>query len=166
MSRPRNVLFLCTGNSARSILAEALLNREGKDRFRAFSAGSLPKGDVHPMALAVLIEHGFPTSGLRSKSWDEFTLPDAPLLDFIVTVCDNAAGEICPVWPGRPVAAHWGIEDPAAVEGEGQREAFLAAFRALQERIEQLRALPVETMDPSALKQRLSEIGRNEATLA
>jgi arsenate reductase (thioredoxin) len=166
MSPPRNVLFLCTGNSARSILAEALLNREGGDRFRAFSAGSFPKGEVHPMALAVLTGLGFSTDGLRSKSWEEFAVPDAPPLDLIVTVCDNAAGETCPVWAGRPVTSHWGIEDPAAVEGEGQREAFLTAFRALRERIESLLALPVDRMDAPTLKQCLSDIGRTEANLA
>ncbi len=124
MRPPLNVLFLCTGNSARSILAEALLNGGGADRFRAFSAGSLPKGEVHPMALEVLADQGFPTDGLRSKSWDEFAAPEAPPLDLIFTVCDNAAGEICPIWPGSPVTAHWGIEEPAAVEGEGQRRPF------------------------------------------
>lgn len=166
MSRTLNVLFLCTGNSARSILAEALLNRDGAGRFRAFSAGSFPKGAVHPMALAVLAEEGLPTEGLRSKSWDEFAGPDAPPLDLIFTVCDAAAGEVCPIWPGSPLTAHWGIEDPAAVEGEEQRGAFLTAFRRLNERIARLLALPVETMDPAALKPRLSEIGRSETSLA
>ena len=162
----RNVLFLCTGNSARSILAEALLNRDGAGRFRAFSAGSFPKGAIHPMALEILADRGLPTEGLRSKSWDEFAGPDAPPLDLIFTICDNAAGEICPIWPGKPVTAHWGIEDPAAVEGDGQRQAFLTAFRALGGRIERLLALPVESMDAATLKQRLSEIGRGEAHLA
>ena len=166
MSRPLNVLFLCTGNSARSILAEALLNREGGGRFRAFSAGSFPRGAVHSMALEVLAERGFATEGLRSKSWDEFAAPDAPPLDLVFTVCGNAAGEACPIWPGRPVTAHWGIEDPAAVEGEGQGEAFLLAFRRLNERIVRLLALPVESMDPASLKQRLGEIGRSETILA
>ena len=133
--RPRNVLFLCTGNSARSILAEALLNRLGDGRWRGFSAGSFPKGEVHPMALQLLDERGFPTGGLRSKSWDEFAGGDAPPLDLIVTVCDNAAGETCPVWPGHPARAHWGIADPAAVEGEGQRAAFEEAYRQLESRI-------------------------------
>ena len=117
MTDPINILILCTGNSARSILAEALLNRDGKGRFRAYSAGSFPKGEVHPQALALLGELGFETAELRSKSWDEFSKPGAPVFDFIFTVCDNAAGETCPVWPGKPMNAHWGIEDPAAVEG-------------------------------------------------
>ncbi len=136
--RPANLLFLCTGNSARSILAEALLNREGGGRFRAFSAGSFPKGAVHPMALEVLRDGGFPTAGLRSKSWDEFAGADAPPLDLIVTVCDNAAGEVCPIWPGHPARAHWGIADPAAVEGDGQRAAFEEAYRLLETRIADL----------------------------
>lgn len=165
MSRVFNVLFLCTGNSARSILAEALLNREGAGRFRAFSAGSFPKNEVHPMALEILGEQGLPIEGLRSKSWDEFAGPDAPPIDLIFTVCDNAAGEVCPIWPGKPVTAHWGIEDPAAVAGEEQSEAFLTAFRRLRSRIGQLLALRVESIDPTALGQRLSEIGRSEANL-
>ena len=130
-----NVLFLCTGNSARSILAEAILNREGAGRFRAFSAGSHPKGEVHPAALDPAERAGLPTEGYRSKSWDEFAAPGAPELDFVFTVCDNAAGEVCPVWPGQPMTAHWGIEDPAAVEGEDQQRAFWAAYQALQRRI-------------------------------
>ena len=136
--RPASVLFLCTGNSARSILAEALLNRDGGGRFRAFSAGSFPKGAVHPMALALLRDRGFPVAGLRSKSWDEFAGAGAPPLDLIVTVCDNAAGETCPVWPGHPARAHWGIADPAAVEGDGQRAAFEEAYRLLEARIADL----------------------------
>ena len=160
--RPYNLLFLCTGNSARSILAEALLNRAGEGRFRAFSAGSFPKGAVHPAALALLAELDLPTEGLRSKSWDEFAAPGAPELDFIFTVCDAAAGEACPIWPGRPVTAHWGIPDPAAIDGEGQREAFLAAYRRLSERIGRLLALPIGELDPEALKLRLAEIGRLE----
>jgi arsenate reductase len=167
MSRTDNVLFLCTGNSARSILAEALLGIEGAGRFRAFSAGSFPKGEVHPMALKVLRDLGFDTAGLRSKSWDELAAPGAPQLDFIFTVCDAAAGETCPVWPGRPVTAHWGIPDPAAIEGPGQREAFLAAFEALRQRIRQFLALPFETLDPETLKSRLQSIGRDtEASTA
>lgn len=130
-----NVLFLCTGNSARSILAEALLNRDGAGRFRAFSAGSFPKGRVHPMALALLADLGLPTEGLRSKSWDEFAASGAPPIDFVITVCDNAAGETCPAWPGRPVTLHWGMADPAAVEGAGQRAAFERALDDLGGRI-------------------------------
>lgn len=158
--RVYNVLFLCTGNSARSILAEALLNKEGAGRFRAFSAGSFPKGQVHPMSLEVLRSLGFEIEGLRSKSWDEFAGPDAPQIDFIFTVCDDAAGETCPVWPGHPMTAHWGIEDPARVEGEDQRDAFLTALRYLRRRIELFLALPLESIDRLALKSKLREIGR------
>ena len=160
MSRPFNVLFLCTGNSARSILAEAILNREGGDRFRAFSAGSFPKGAVHPAALSLLEELAHPTDGFRSKSWDEFAAPGAPELDFIFTVCDNAAGEVCPIWPGKPVSAHWGIEDPAEVEGEGQRQAFWTAYQQLKRRIDLFLALPLESLDELTLASRLKEIGR------
>jgi arsenate reductase len=160
--RPYNVLFLCTGNSARSILAEALLNHDGGGRFKAFSAGSFPKGAVHPMALDVLQGLGFPHEGFRSKSWDEFAAPDAPHFDFIFTVCDSAAGETCPIWPGHPMTAHWGIEDPAAIEGEGQREAFMQALRYLRRRIELFLALPLATIDDMALKAKLKEIGRGE----
>lgn len=156
-----NVLFLCTGNSARSILAEALLNREGDGRFHAFSAGSFPKGAVHPMALEVLRDGGFRTEGLRSKSWDEFARPGAPALDFIITVCDNAAGEACPVWPGKPMAAHWGIEDPAKVEGPGQRAAFELALRRVESRITAFLALPM-AVDRDELRRKLREIGRME----
>lgn len=160
MSQPYNVLFLCTGNSARSILGEVLMNHYGGGRFKAYSAGSQPKGEVHPMALEVLSGLGFPTEGLRSKSWDEFTGPGAPTFDFIFTVCDNAAGESCPVWLGRPMTAHWGIEDPAAVEGEGQREAFLQALRYLLRRIELFLALPLDGLDAMATARKLKEIGR------
>lgn len=159
MSRTYNVLFLCTGNSARSIMAEALLDREGAGRFRAFSAGSFPQGEVHPMALELLSGLGFPTGELRSKSWDEFASADAPQLDFIFTVCDNAAGETCPIWPGKPITAHWGIEDPAAVEGEGEREAFLTALRYLRNRISLLLNLPIESLDRMTLQHRLHDIG-------
>lgn len=158
--RAYNVLFLCTGNSARSILAEALLNKAGGGRFRAFSAGSFPKGQVHPMSLEVLRSLGFETQGLRSKSWDEFAGPDAPPIDFIFTVCDDAAGETCPIWTGHPMTAHWGIEDPARVEGEGQRDAFLTALRYLRRRIELFLALPLESIEKLALKTKLREIGR------
>ena len=160
MSEPYNVLFLCTGNSARSILAEAILNREGRGRFKAFSAGSHPKGEVHPMALKTLDEMGFPTEGYRSKNWEEFAAPGAPELNFVFTVCDNAAGEVCPVWPGQPMTAHWGIEDPAAVEGERQRQAFRDAFFFFQRRISLFLALPLESIDELSLQTKLREIGR------
>lgn len=160
MSATCNVLFLCTGNSARSILAEALLNRDGSGRFRAFSAGSQPKGEPHPMALAILADHRFPLDGLRSKSWTEFAAPDAPQMDLIITVCDKAAGETCPIWPGRPTSAHWGIEDPAAVEGEGKRQAFLNAMRYLQNRISLLINLPADQLNELQWGERVREIGR------
>ena len=162
MNRTYNVLFLCTGNSARSILAEAILSRYGRGRFRAFSAGSFPTGRVHPAAVDLLEEHGYATSGLRSKSWDEFAAEGAPTLDFIFTVCDNAAGEVCPVWPGKPVTAHWGIDDPAAVGGDGQRAAFRDAFQALKRRIELFLSLPLETLEEISLSSRLREIGKAE----
>jgi arsenate reductase len=164
--RVYNVLFLCTGNSARSILAESLLNHDGAGRFRAFSAGSFPKGQVHPMALDVLKSLGFPHEGFRSKSWGEFSDTDAPVIDFIFTVCDNAAGETCPIWPGHPMTAHWGIEDPAAVEGEGQREAFVQALRYLRRRIELFLALPLASIDNLALKAKLARIGREDGATA
>jgi arsenate reductase len=165
MSEPCNVLFLCTGNSARSLLAEALLNKLGKGRFRALSAGSQPKGEPHPMALEVLRSRGFNTERLRSKSWTEFAGADAPRLDLIITVCDNAAGETCPVWPGRPISAHWGIEDPAAVEGEGQREAFEMAMRYLRNRISLLVALPPAGIDALNLRRIGSEEGATPIAL-
>ena len=160
--RPYNVLFLCTGNSARSILAEAILNREGKGRFKAWSAGSHPKGEVHPLALATLDEMGFLTDGYRSKGWDEFAVEGAPELSFVFTVCDNAAGEVCPAWPGQPMTAHWGIEDPAAVEGDEDvmRRAFRNAFYSLQRRIGLFLALPLESIDELSLQTKLREIGR------
>lgn len=157
-----NVLFLCTGNSARSVLAESVLNSLGQGRFRAFSAGSYPKGAVHPMALALLKGSGLPTEGLRSKSWDEFVGPDAPTIDIVITVCDNAAGEVCPVWPGHPVMAHWGMADPAAVEGEGQRHAFELTLRYLTNRISLLLALPIESVGSIVLRTKLREIGTGE----
>lgn len=160
--RTYNVLFLCTGNSARSILGEALMNQLGGDRFVAYSAGSQPKGKVHPMALAVLDEMGIDKRGMYSKSWDEFAKPGAPKFDFIFTVCDNAAGETCPVWIGHPITAHWGIEDPAAVEGEGQREAFLKALRYLHNRISLFLTLPHDSIDKMAMQQKLLEIGQSE----
>jgi protein-tyrosine-phosphatase len=161
MSKTYNVLFLCTGNSARSILAEAILNQEGAGRFRAFSAGSFPKGQVHPGALRLLGELGYPTEGYRSKSWDEFALEGAPQLDFVFTVCDDAAGETCPVWPGKPMAAHWGIPDPAAASPERLERAFRDAFFALQNRIRLFLALPLASIDAMSLQTKLREIGRS-----
>ena len=159
-----NALFICTGNSARSILAEGILNELGQGRFRAYSAGSHPKGEVHPLALATLERLHLPTTGYRSKSWDEFVKPDAPVFDFIFTVCDNAAGEACPVWPGQPMTAHWGIEDPAAVVGRDieKEKAFVAAFRYMRNRISVFTALPVASLDKAALGTKLREIGRSE----
>lgn len=156
-----NVLFLCTGNSARSILAEAILNREGKGRFRAYSAGSHPKGKVHPLALRLLSELGYPTDGFRSKSWSEFADPNAPLLDFVFTVCDNAAGEVCPIWPGQPMTAHWGIEDPAAVDGSEleQKAAFARAARYLKNRISAFVNLPITSIDRMSLQHKVRQIG-------
>jgi arsenate reductase (thioredoxin) len=150
--RLHNVLFLCTGNSARSIFAEALLNHWGEGRFRGFSAGSLPKGQVHPAALELLRRTKLPTEGLRSKSWGEFAAPNAPPIDFVVTVCDNAAGEACPVWPGKPMTAHWGIADPAAVDGDGERgAAFRKALAELEARIKLFVNIPIESLDRLAL---------------
>lgn len=159
--RSYNVLILCTGNSARSILAEALVNRWGAGRFHGFSAGSHPKGAVHPLAIELLERMEFPTADLRSKSWDEFAGPSAPTLDFIFTVCDNAAGEMCPVWLGHPMTAHWGIHDPAAAEGSDadKRNAFREAFDALEKRIKAFVALPFASLDQRTLKHRLDEIG-------
>ncbi len=156
-----NVLFLCTGNSARSIMAEALLNSWGKGRFQAYSAGSHPRGAVHPMALEVLERSHLPTAHLRSKSWDEFSTPDAPHLDFVFTVCDRAAQEMCPVWPGQPMTAHWGIADPAAVEGTDAQKAraFNTAFRELDNRIKIFTSLRLEALDRMALKRQLDAIG-------
>ena len=160
--RVYNVLFLCTGNSARSILAEAMLNKDGQGRFRAFSAGSQPKGQLHPLALQTLQESDYSTDGLRSKSWNEFAAPQAPQLDFVFTVCDNAAGEACPLWPGQPVTAHWGIEDPAAVEGAEieRKRAFVTAQRYLKNRIAAFVALPLGSLDQVALSSKVREIGQ------
>ena len=159
-----NVLFLCTGNSARSIMAESILHKDGAGRFRAFSAGSQPKGVVNPFALKVLKSYGYPAEGFRSKAWDEFAGPDAPVMDFVFTVCDGAAGETCPVWPGQPMTAHWGIEDPAGVQGTAiQKEtAFVSAFRYLRNRISLFTALPLRSLDKIALGTKLREIGRTE----
>lgn len=159
--RVYNVLFLCTGNSARSILGEALLNHVGGGRFRGFSAGSMPKGQLHPMTLKVLADAGVATDSLRSKAWDEFAMPGAPKMDFIFTVCDNAAGEACPIWPGQPATAHWGIEDPAAVTGPEfeQRAAFEDALRFVRNRIAAFVNLPLESIDHLTLTSRLRGIG-------
>jgi arsenate reductase len=160
---PYHVLFLCTGNSARSILAEAILNHRGAGRFVAHSAGSHPAGRVNPHALRLLQGIGIETSGLRSKSWDEFATPSAPALDFVFTVCDNAAGEICPLWPGQPMTAHWGLPDPAAVEGtdEAKAKAFRDVYNVLDRRISLFTSLPLHSLDALALGARLGEIGRS-----
>lgn len=165
MTTTYNVLFLCTGNSARSILAEQLLNHWGHGKFRAFSAGSYPKGQVHPIALALLQHMNLPIEGLRSKSWDEFAKPGAPHLDFIFTVCDNAAGEVCPIWPGHPVTAHWGIADPAAVEGSDAQkwQAFRQAFHELESRIKAFVSLPLDSLDHAKLREHLDAIGQTSA---
>jgi arsenate reductase (thioredoxin) len=156
-----NVLFLCTGNTARSILAESILRKDGGGHFNAFSAGSQPKGVVNPLALNVLADGGYPIEGLRSKSWLDFVAADAPVMDFVFTVCDNAAGESCPIWPGQPMTAHWGIEDPAAVEGSDldKERAFVQAFRYLKNRISAFTALPTKRLDGVALGTKLREIG-------
>lgn len=159
--RPINVLILCTGNSARSVLAEAIVNRLGEGKFVGHSAGSTPKGEVHPQALALLHRLGHPTENLRSKSWDEFARPDAPQIDFIITVCDNAANEVCPIWPGRPTSAHWGMPDPAAAEG-GEADvarAFAETYRLLSHRIGRFIGLPLQSLSPSELKAAMVEIG-------
>jgi arsenate reductase (thioredoxin) len=160
--RPFNVLFLCTGNSARSILGEAILNKLGNGKFVACSAGSQPKGAVHPQTLALLERLRYPTGGLRSKNWDEFAASGAPHLDFVFTVCDNAANEVCPVWPGQPMTAHWGVPDPAAAVGSDIEiaEAFRDAYLALQRRIELFANLPVRSLDRMSLKKHLDEIGK------
>jgi arsenate reductase (thioredoxin) len=160
----RNVLFLCTGNSARSIMAEALLNFRGHGRFHAFSAGSHPKGEVHPLAIETLRRHGIPLEQARSKSWDEFATPEAPPLEFVFTVCDRAAAEVCPIWPGQPMTAHWGLPDPAAVEGspDEQRRAFDRAFRDLDARLQLFTSLRIDQLDRLSLKRELDAIGRGE----
>jgi arsenate reductase (thioredoxin) len=157
-----NVLFLCTGNSARSILAESLLNNLGKGRFRAYSAGSHPAGQINPFALELLEKNDFPTGELRSKPWDEFAQPDSPQLDFVITVCDKAAGEVCPVWPGQPMSAHWGIPDPVALEGsdEQKRHAFVDAMNQLQRRICMFVSLPFDKLDRMKLQQAVRDIGK------
>lgn len=160
--KPFSVLFLCTGNSARSIMAEAILNREGRRKFRAFSAGSQPKGSVHPCTLDLLRKLNFDVSGFRSKNWSEFAGPDAPKLDFVFTVCDNAAAETCPVWPGQPITAHWGIPDPAAATGNDAEIhlAFAEAFRMLNNRISTFVNLPIQSLDSLALQRHLDSIGK------
>jgi arsenate reductase (thioredoxin) len=158
--RTFNVLFLCTGNSARSVLAEAYLNYKGRGRFRAYSAGSHPTGKINQGAIDLLERLQIPTEGLRSKAWDEFALPGAPPLDFVITVCDNAAGEVCPVWPGQPITAHWGVADPAHVEGAIERaNAFREAFRLLSRRIDLFTNLPVDSLDRMALRKEVRDIG-------
>ena len=159
-----NVLFLCTGNTARSVLAEGILRRDGAGRFNAFSAGSQPKGIVNPFALKTLAAYDYPADGYRSKSWDEFAVAGAPKMDFVFTVCDSAAGEACPIWPGQPMTAHWGIEDPAAVEGTDieKERAFAEAFRYMRNRIGAFIALPMKSLDQMALQKKLGEIGGME----
>jgi arsenate reductase len=160
--KPYHVLFLCTGNSARSIMAEVLLHHLGQGRCTASSAGSHPKGTVHPQALATMQSMGLPVDGLRSKSWEEFARPDAPPLDMIVTVCDDAAGEVCPIWPGTPITAHWGMEDPAAFPGteDAQREKFREVALLLRQRIEHFLSLPLGTLDTTTMQAKLKEIGQ------
>ena len=165
MADPYHVLFLCTGNSARSILAEAVLNREGQGRFIAHSAGSRPTGKPNPFAISLLQREGIDTGFARSKSWDEFAVPGAPKMDFVFTVCDQAAAEECPYWPGQPMSAHWGLPDPAAVEGSDAEKAlaFAATYRALLRRIQAFTALPLATLDKLALQDRLRDIGQDKA---
>jgi arsenate reductase len=166
--RPFNVLFLCTGNSARSIMAEAILDKAGSGQFRAYSAGSQPKDRVHPETLRLLQSLGFDTARFRSKSWNEFVKPGAPALDFVFTVCANAAGEVCPYWPGQPMTAHWGIPDPAAAQGSAAEVAlaFKDAYRMLSQRIGVFAALPIRSLDKMSLQGKLKEIGRMEGTTA
>ena len=168
VDRPYNVLFLCTGNSARSIIAEAILERIGAGKFRAFSAGSQPKGSVHPQTIALLQSLGYDTARLRSKSWNEFSQLGAPALDFVFTVCDNAANEACPVWPGQPMTAHWGVPDPAEAKGNAAEIAlaFKDAYRMLNQRIQVFAALPIRSLDTLSLQHRLEEIGRMQRAAA
>ena len=168
MTSPLNVLFLCTGNSARSILAESILRKDGAGRFRSFSAGSMPKGEVNPFALKILQSYGYPSDGLESKSWQVFSAQGAPSMDFVLTVCDNAAGETCPLWPGQPITAHWGIEDPAAVVGSDidKERAFVAAFRYLKNRVSLLVALPITSLNGMTLTRHLQAIGHSDGSNA
>lgn len=161
MTKTYNVLFLCTGNSARSIMAEALIDHWGAGRFKGYSAGSFPKGAVHPMSIQLLRRLGLATAGLRSKSWDEFAAPGAPVMDFVFTVCDQAAGETCPIWPGHPMTAHWGLPDPAAAQGsaEAQMLAFRDAFRILEARIKAFTSLRLDALDRLSLSRNVAEIG-------
>lgn len=160
-----NVLFLCTGNSARSIMAEAMLNAIGQEKFRGYSAGSHPAGTVHPLAIEQIVERGYSTVGLRSKSWEEFEAGPAPRMDFVITVCDRAAGEVCPIWPGHPLTAHWGFDDPAAAAGsdEEKRRLFARIFREIKVRLEIFLSLPIDKLEDLALKQRLNQIGSTGA---
>jgi arsenate reductase (thioredoxin) len=164
-AQPYKVLFLCTGNSARSIIAEVLLDHRGGARFKGYSAGSFPKGQVHPLALDLLDRLHLSTRGLRSKSWEEFARPGEPIMDFVFTVCDQAAGEVCPIWPGNPITAHWGVADPAAVEGsdDAQRQAFREAARQLETRIKLFVALPLDKLDRMAVKRQVDQIGREKS---
>ncbi len=161
-NRTLNVLFLCTGNSARSIMAEVVLNSMGQGRFKAYSAGSHPKGTVNPLAVELLQKNRLPIEGLRSKGWEEFSQSGAPVMDFVITVCDKAAGEVCPIWPGQPMNAHWGIEDPAAVEGSEQekRKAYFTAYNRLRNRLSIFTSLPMSKLDPLSLQRRLDDIGK------
>lgn len=163
--RPYNVLFLCTGNSARSIMGEAIINRVGSGKFRGYSAGSIPKGDVHPLTVNLLNKLNYDTTALRSKSWEEFTAPGAPELDFVFTVCDNAANEMCPVWPGQPMTAHWDVPDPAEAEGDEIQSAlaFADTYRMLNNRISIFTSLPLQSLDELTLKKQLDAIGKSEA---
>jgi arsenate reductase len=165
---PWHVLFLCTGNSARSVMAEVLLSHWGKGKFSAYSAGSHPKREVHPMTLELLNRLKLPTDGLRSKSWDEFAKPGAPKMDFIITVCDNAAGEVCPVWPGQPITAHWGFPDPAAAEGtmDEKRKAFADVYRSIETRVKLLCALPLEALERMTMQSRLRQLGQDQKVRA
>jgi protein-tyrosine-phosphatase len=168
MSTRYNILFLCTANSARSVLAECIMNREGAAKFNAYSAGSMPRGEINPHALRLLDSLNHKTDQLRSKSWDEFARPGAPKLDFVITVCDNAAGEVCPIWPGQPIQAHWGVPDPAGADGSDAEIAlaFADAYRQLYNRITVFAALPIESLDSIALKRRMDEIGATNDTPA
>jgi arsenate reductase (thioredoxin) len=166
--RPFNVLFLCTGNSARSIMGEAIINRVGMGKFKGYSAGSMPKGEVHPLTINLLNKLNYDTSTLRSKSWEEFSAPGAPALDFVFTVCDNAANEVCPIWPGQPMTAHWGVPDPAAVEGDDARRAlaFADTYRMLNNRIGIFTSLPLTSLDKLTLQRRLDDIGKTKTDVA